>query len=190
MKTMLIGLTGNAEHGKNAAADVIVEWVRGNGGTAGIFEISGMILNECVKLGLLPPGSVRNQQDKEQNRILMEHGSNRRSEDPDYWVNGIGGIVPAMRDSGLNVAICPNIRFATEGAGIRAEGGTIWLIQRINKDGSKFVSTTRDPNHITEKVVGTWPADYYLSNMDGHGALLEQTVITYFEYVSALQALK
>jgi hypothetical protein len=186
--TFIIGLTGNAEHGKNAAANIILEWVAKQGGTAAIFEISGMILAECIELGLLPPGSVRNQQDKEQNRILMEHGSNRRAENPDYWVNGKGGVVPAMRDSGLDVAVCPNVRFQTEGDGIRAEGGTIWLIQRLNRDGSKFVSKTRDQNHVTETVIGTWPADFYLYNMEGHGALLEEQVVTLFEYAIELRS--
>jgi hypothetical protein len=188
--TLLIGLAGKAEHGKNAAANIIKEWVENNGGTAGIFEISALILQECVDLGLLPVGSVRNQQDLAQNKILVDHGTNRRSEDPNYWVTGKGGIVPVMLNSGLDVAVCPNIRFPQEGDAIKKAGGYVWRVNRLNEDGSPFVSTTRDPNHACETALDRWNADFYLYNMTGHGHLLEDLVVTLFEYVVELRAYK
>lgn len=188
--TLLIGLAGKAEHGKNAAANIITEWVRKQGGTCGIFEISALILAECISLGLLPQGSVRNQQDLVQNKVLVDHGTNQRAQDPGYWVTGKNGIVPVMLNSGLDVAICPNIRFPQEGDAIKKAGGYVWRVNRLNEDGSPFVSTTRDPNHACETALDRYNADFYLYNMTGHGTLLEDLVVTLFEYVVELRSYK
>lgn len=186
--TLLIGLAGKAEHGKNAAANIIKEWVEKQGGTCGIFEISQLILDECIALGLLPPGSKRNQQDAVQNKILVDHGSRRRDEvDPQYWTKR---IVPAMQDAGVDVAVCPNIRFPQEGKAIQDAGGYVWRVNRLNPDGTPFVSITRDPNHPCETALDRWAADFYLYNMTGHGVLLEELVVTLFEYIIDLRAYK
>lgn len=184
--TLLIGLSGKAEHGKNAAANIIKEWVTKQGGTCGIFEISDLILKECIELGLLPSGSKRNQQDLYQNKILVEHGSRQRDTiDPSYWTNK---IVPTMQNAGVDVAVCPNIRFPQEGQAIRDAGGYVWRVNRLNADGSPFVSTTRDPNHPCETSLDRWPADFYLYNLTGHGGLLEELVVTLFEYIVDLKS--
>lgn len=185
MKPMLIGVSGKAEHGKNATCNIVKEWVANNGGTAALFEISKIILDECIALGLLPPGAVRNQQDKVQNKVLVDHGNRRRAEDGLYWTNQ---IIKQMTEADVNVSLCPNIRFPQEGAAIQAAGGTIWRVNRLNKDGSPFVSETRDPNDVCETSLDRWASDFYLYNMTGHGALLEQQVVTLYEYVLGLES--
>ncbi|VVB51970.1 Uncharacterised protein [uncultured archaeon] len=183
-KTLLIGICGKAENGKTAAARIIREWTIGQGGTAGIFEISGLILEHCYKLGLIPQGTTREQCTEAQVKILVDEGSRMRNEvGPQYWTNL---IVPKMQASGLDVAICPNLRFPQEAQAVRAAGGYVWRVNRLNTDGSPFVSTTRDPNHECETALDRWPADFYLYNMTGHGALLEELVVTLFSYVEAL----
>lgn len=185
MKPMLIGLSGKAEHGKSAASRIIRDWVVNNGGTCAIFEISALILQECITLGYLPAGTIRNGQDKAQNALLILHGKARREASPNYWTDL---VVWQMLSSGADVAICPNVRFPAEGGAIQAAGGTVWRINRLNADGSQFISDTRDPNDITETALDRWSADFYLTNVTPHGALLEQLVIALFEYVCGLQA--
>jgi len=186
--TLLIGLTGKAEHGKTAAARIIREWVQKQGGTAGIFEISGLIIDHCIKLGLMAPGKTRETCTDAEVKLLVDEGTRMRNEvDPQYWTNL---IVPAMQASGLDVAICPNLRFPQEAQAIRKSGGFVWRVNRLNQDGSPFVSTTRDPNHECETALDRWPADFYLYNMTGHGALLEEMVVTLFEYVIDLRSYK
>lgn len=182
---MLIGVSGKAEHGKNATCNIIKEWVGNNGGTAAIIEISGMILDECIALGFLAPGTVRNQADKAQNKILVDHGNRRRAENWMYWTDK---IVKLMLESSVDVVMCPNIRFPQEAEAIQKAGGTIWRVNRLNRDGSPFVSETRDPNDVCETSLDRFAADFHLYNMTGHGALLEETVITYYEYVLGLES--
>jgi hypothetical protein len=182
--TLIIGLAGKAEHGKTAAARIIREWVVKQGGTAGIFEISTLILDHCVKLGLIPAGTKREQCTDAQVKILVDEGTRMRESNPMYWTDL---IVPTMLNSGVDVAICPNLRFPQEAQAIRTAQGYVWRVNRLNPDGSPFVSTTRDPNHSCETSLDTWPADFYLYNMTGHGALLEELVVTLFEYIVTLK---
>lgn len=186
--TLIIGLSGKAEHGKTAASHIIREWVVRQGGTSDIFEISGLIVDHCIKLGLLPPGMTREKCNEAQIKLLVDEGSRMRNEvDPQYWTNL---IVPTMLASGLDVAICPNLRFPQEAQAVRDAGGYVWRVNRLNQDGSPFVSTTRDPNHECETSLDRWPSDFYLYNMTGHGALLEELVVTLFEYIVDLRTYK
>lgn len=182
---MLIGISGKAEHGKNATASIIKEWVSNNGGTCAVFEISALILNECIELGLLAPGTVRDGKDKVQNKILVDHGNRRRAQDKMYWTTE---MIRQMSTAEVDVAICPNIRFPQEGEAIQKQGGTVWRVNRLNRDGSPFVSESRDPNDVCETSLDRWTADFYLINQTGHGALLEEVVVTYYEYVLGLES--
>lgn len=180
MKPLLIGLSGKAEHGKNVAARIITEWVEQNGGTAATFEISQLIMDECIELGYLPVGTTRNQNDKLQNKILVDHGSARRNESQAYWTDK---IVEKMEALGPQVSICPNIRFPTEGERIQQKGGFIIRVNRLNPDGSGFISETRDPNHITETALDRWSPDFQIYNHTGHGELFQDQLWALFEYI-------
>ena len=179
--TLVIGLAGKAEHGKTAAARIICEWVTNNGGTAGIFEISKLIYNHAVELGLLPPGLERDKMTNEQVKVLVDEGSRMRNTvDPNYWTDR---VIPWALESNVDVAIIPNLRFPQEAEAVRRTKGYVWRVNRLNPAGSPFVSTTRDPNHETETALDRWPADFYIYNVTGHGALLEELVVTLYEYV-------
>jgi hypothetical protein len=179
--TQIIGLNGKAEHGKTASARIIKEYVEGNGGTAAVFEISRLIYDHCVQLRLLPAGLAREDLTFAQLRILVEEGSRMRNTvDPNYWTDM---IVKQMLESGVDIAICPNVRFPQEAQAIRDVGGVVVRINRLNKDGSPYVSPSRDPNHETETALDRWPADYYVYNLTGHNALLEKFITTLYEYI-------
>lgn len=180
-KPLLIGIGGRAEHGKNAATSIIKEYVERIGGTCQIFEISQLILAECIERGDLAPGTLRDGKDKIQNKFLVDHGNRRRAESPTYWTKQIHATMLA---SGATVAICPNIRFPQEALNIQKDGGTIWRIVRLNTDGSMFISDTRDPNDVCETTFEKFPADICLYNMEGKGKLLERLVLAAFKFVT------
>lgn len=184
MKPLLLGFTGKAEHGKTQACATIKQWVEDNGGSAAVFEISQLILEHCYNGGLIKRGEKRDQQNKEQNKILVDEGTRMRAVNPNHWTDL---VVKQMLESGVDVAMCPNVRFPQEADAIRKEGGSIIRVNRVNKDGSKFVSETRDPNHPCETALDFWPADYFLVNVTGHGALLDELVMTLYEYILGLE---
>lgn len=184
---IVLGLAGKAEHGKSAASRIIREHVFANGGVAGIFELSHYIYLSCVRKGLLPDGLDRAKMTNAHIKVLVDEGNAGRRENPMTWTNQ---VMAAMDASACDVVICPNVRFQTEIDGVHKLGGYNIRVNRLNRDGSSFVSTTRDPNDITETAIDFATYDYYLYNMTGHGALLEQQVITLFEYIAALEESK
>lgn len=182
---MLIGLSGKAEAGKTESAQVIKTWVEeSHGGRCDVIEISAMILAECVDLGLLPVGSFRNPQDKEQNKVLIDHGSARREANPMYWTDK---FLAFAATSTADVVVCPNVRMSQEADAIVDARGTVWRVNRLNKNGTPFVSPTRDPKHITECALDAYDRfSFVITNVDGHPALLREVIITHFEYAAGL----
>jgi len=181
--SLIIGLTGKAEHGKSATARIIREWVQNQSGVCEIVEISKIIYDLLVEEGKLPAGLTRDQLSNEQVKMLVEKGHELGEKDRRYWIRKTLSRVNPNAD----VVIIPNIRRPEEGDALRERGGIIWRLIRLNKDGSQFVSTTRDPNHPLETLMDHWSADFYLINQTGHGALLEQQVVTLYEYVVGLE---
>lgn len=181
MKPLLIGLAGKAEHGKTIASRIITEWVeQQNGGTAATIELSHLILAECWEFGLLPEGQARDGSNKEQNSIIVNHGTARREADPMYWTNK---VIEKMLATPVDVAICPNIRFPQEGKAIKDAGGFNIKINRLNIDGTPFVSETRDPNHVCETALDGWPTDFYIYNQTGHGTLFQNQMWELISYI-------
>lgn len=185
MKPLLLGFSGKAEHGKTASAHILKEFVEGDGGTCSIHEISTLIRMECIAEGLLPEGITREEMNREQLAILIKKGNDRRAERPTYWTDT---IVASMLASGTDVAICPNLRFTQEAEAIRIAGGYITRVNRLNANRTPFISTTRDPNEITETGLDYWAADFYITNVTSHGKLLERNVIAVYEHILDLEA--
>lgn len=181
MKPLLIGLAAKAEHGKTIGARIITEWVElQNGGKCATRELSFLILQECWELGLIPNGQPRNGKDAAQNKIIVDHGTARRNADPMYWTNK---VVQQMLESRADVAICPNVRFPQEAKAIKDAGGVNIRINRLNEDGSPFISTTRDPNNVTETILDLWRPDFHIYNMTGHGTLFQNQMWELIDYI-------
>lgn len=183
MNKLIIGLSGKAEHGKTEAAKQIKidcrNYLNYSHG-AEIIEISNIIIEHCVALGLLPADLPRADFNKAQIQILVDEGTRMRAEDPNYWVIR---FLRKIKASDKPVVVIPNLRFVQEAQAIRNAGGVIIRIQRINADGSPFVSETRDPNHPCETSLDTWPADFYVINKTGHPELFCDLVSCLFQYI-------
>lgn len=180
--TIVIGISGKAEHGKTAAARIIKEAAEAIGLSVFILEISKMILEHCQEQGMIPKGLTREQCTNEQVRILVFEGSRMRNQvDKNYWTNKCNEWIKAHPE--YNVVIIPNVRFPQEAGAIRDFGGTVLRLNRLNVDGSPFISMTRDPNHETETALDHWPADFYITNITGKDKLLEAFIRAFFAYV-------
>ncbi len=175
---LIIGISGKSEHGKSAASRIIVE--AADGLDAMIFEISEMLRLSAVSRGLLPADVKRADMNFDQIKVLVDEGAWGRAQHPDYWIDK---LFAAIDESKCDIAIIPNIRFPQEGESIRKRGGSVVRVNRLNPNGSRFVSLTRDPNDITETALDLWNADYYITNITGHGKLLEGLVTVTFQYI-------
>ncbi len=178
MKPLIIGLSGKAEAGKSAASRIILE--AADGLNAQIFEISEQIRLLGVERGLLPPDLPRTKFGPEHIKVLVDLGNEMRAIDPEHWVKAWFAAVDA---SGCEVAVLPNVRFPQEGAEIHRRHGKVIRLNRLNPNGSRFVSLSRDPNDITETALDLWNADFYITNVTGHGKLLEGLVTATFKYI-------
>ena len=175
---LIIGISGKAEHGKSAASRIMVE--AADGLDTRIFEISEPIRLRGVELGLLPANQPRAAFNNAQIKVLVDVGNAERAKDPDCWTKC---LLAAIEESGCEVAICPNVRFPQEAEKIKQRSGYVVRINRLNPNGSHFVSLSRDPNDITETALDLWNADYYITNITGHGKLLEGLVTATFQYI-------
>jgi hypothetical protein len=57
-----------------------------------------------------------------------------RAADSDFWVKTLLPRVVDLLTMGVHVVI-PDVRFQNEAGMIRARGGALWLVQRLEKDG-------------------------------------------------------
>lgn len=175
---LIIGISGKAEAGKSATSRIMVE--AADGLDARIFEFSEMLRLSAVNRGLLPAHVTRAEMNFDQIKVLVDEGAWGRAQHPDYWINQ---LFAAMDVSGCDVAICPNVRFPREGEAIRGRKGCVVRVNRFNPNGSRYVSLSRDPNDITETALDLWNADFYITNITGHGKLLEGLVTATFQYI-------
>lgn len=133
-----------------------------------VYDVGAMILVEAKTSEDLPanlrlPSSLkREDMTKDQLQVLIDIGKLRREQDHNYWLNRI--CIQAANDN-PDVALCPNIRLPQEAEAIRRSGGFIVRYNRLNANGSPFISPDRDPNDITETAMNFWPADFYITTI-------------------------
>lgn len=170
---MIIGITGRAEAGKSTAAEAIVLRGAALGYKARSYELSGYILRHCIAEGLIPP-KQRQSLTKDEIALLIQVGDSVRQTDPALWAKKALADIAADEpgDSQQLVAIIPNIRRAFEADVIRAAGGVIVRVTALNKNGSEFISQTRDPNHDLETDQYLIRPDYFLQTRRGDSSLL------------------
>lgn len=184
---LVLGFSGRSEHGKTISCEAIRDHVTKRGGVAKIYSISDLIIRYCIGVGLLPVGFKRGPHNtKEEIKILVDTGNRRRAEHGEtVWVEEF--VTEMKSDSGVDVAMCPNLRFVQEARAVQTiPGGYIIRMTRKNADGSIFISQSRNPNDITETSLEFWPADFEIVMKDGHEALTSEFAITLYEYIAGL----
>lgn len=186
MKPLLIGISGKAEHGKTEAAHSIKQWVEDNGGRCEIIEISEVIRLWCVERGMLPADLKRKDMGPREVKILVDASDHiKNTEGTTYWMKQ---VMKQVENSDADVCVVPNLRRPDEGQVVRDFKGYVLRVNRLNANGSAFVSTTRDPNHELETGLDRWAADFYIVNVSGHGGLLQEMTICVYEYILALES--
>jgi hypothetical protein len=106
----------------------------------------------------------------------------RRAQDTDYWVKKLFQSIPVITD----IALISDVRFPNEAEGIKQRGGYNVNVQRLNADGSVYVSEDRPADHPSETALDNWNWDFKLIGSHGHAALLGEQAITLCEYLRGL----
>lgn len=181
---LIIGASGRARHGKTIFCVAIANHVTLCGGRAKIYDVGEMIRQIAVASGRLPD-IPRESMKREHLQVLIDIGKEKRELEPNYWVMRL--LRTAKLDN-MDVALCPNLRLPMEAASFRQAGGYVVRCTRLNKDGSTFISEDRPPNDITETALQFWPADVYLTTVDGDTELMERMAITTYDYLREKRA--
>jgi hypothetical protein len=130
----VIGLTGAARHGKDAAAKILLKLLPG----AERFAFSDALSVEC---------RVHHGMTKRHPALLQDVGMLFRESKPGVWLRALYG---AIEDRQPEVAIITGIRFPDEAAMVREMGGTIVRVARTQKNGDPYVADDRNPYHRAE----------------------------------------
>jgi hypothetical protein len=156
----VIGLVGHARHGKDAAAQILLRLLPG----AERFAFSDALAVEC---------RVHHGMTRRDPRLLQTVGMAWREARPGVWLDALYG---AICDRQPGVAVITGVRFADEVDMVRAIGGTLLRVVRLDAAGRPFVSGDRDPNHAAEAEIDALAVDWSVAVPSGDLRGLEAAV--------------
>lgn len=185
--TLIIGFGNKARHGKDTAAEAIVEFYadqRRLAMTHGLlskapvvrqFGFAEALYQECRAL--------HGMKDKDA-PLLQKVGAQRRAEDPNYWVKQVfNKITPA-----IDIAIISDVRYQNEADAIKQAGGSLVNVTRLYSSGRPFVADDRPANHPSETELDGYNWDYFIKAKSGDAALVGEQAITIAEFIRGLNA--
>jgi len=155
MTSLIIGISGKAEHGKNTVAALIAELLPDR-------RVVRVALADALKREARDLFGWNGVKDETGRTLLQTHGVNRRSENLNYWISK---AFDAMTDPDA-VYVIPDVRFKNEADAIRARGGVVWRVTRSEPDGSSFVNHlgSDQKNHVSETELDEYRFDFFVSN--------------------------
>lgn len=178
-KTLILGFSGRARHGKTICCDAILWHARSRGYLTHIYDIGGLIREFAIADGRLPD-IPRNAMTREHLDVLIAVGKEKRAISKNFWVER---VLAAIEKDKPTIGLCPNLRLGFEADAWRAAGGVIVRCKRLNANGSLFISEDRPPNDITETALEFWPADFNLVTGPDQIEFLERQAVALYEYL-------
>jgi hypothetical protein len=91
--------------------------------------------------------------------LLQRIGMARRDAQPGVWIDALYG---AIADRQPEVAVITGVRFHDEAEMIRAIGGHLIRVERVDSHGQRYVTDDRDPNHAAEQQIDSLKCDAML----------------------------
>src|SRR5665213_1086744 len=115
-------------------------------------------------------------------KLLVWWGTEyRRAQDLDYWVKRAFESIPA----GTNIAVITDVRFKNEAAAIKAKGGHLIEVVRLNQDGARYYSEDRPKDHESETELDSYNWDFHIQSKTS--ALTGELAITTAEFIRGLE---
>ena len=186
---LLLAFGNKARHGKDTAGEAVVEHFitqrnmlnrhygpKSARPAAQLFKFADALYKECRELhGMTEKDSP----------LLQRVGSERRSENPRYWIDR---AFEQVEKSKPDVAVFTDVRYQNEAAEVKARGGFVINVSRLNPDGTPYVDSSRSATHASEIDLDGYLFDHYLKAYTGEVALVQEQAITIAEYVKGLQS--
>jgi hypothetical protein len=182
---IIIGLGNRARQGKDTAGEAIVQHFnyaaqtcqvhsqRYRGPKVALCKFARALYKECEELHDM---TVKDPV------LLQNVGMQRREEDSNYWIKRSFDSIP----TGTDIAVFTDVRFLNEAARIKAEGGHLIEVVRLNQDGSRYYTTDRPNNHPSEIELDGYNWDYHI--LSKSAALTAELAITIAEYIRGLES--
>lgn len=182
---MILAFGNKARQGKDTAGEAVVKYYNDRQSTANrhfihpfppakLFKFADALYKVCrEEYGMVGKDA----------RLLQQIGDGRREEfGHDYWINKLAEQINAFK----GVAVITDIRYTNEADWVKAQGGFVINVTRLNRDGSQFITNDRDPNFISEVQLDNYNFDFYVKSREGDAALTQEMAITIAEYARAL----
>lgn len=148
--TLVIGLGHKARHGKDSAARILQQAIKG----VQRFSFADDLYAICRVLhGMTEKDPL----------LLQRVGVEFRETDRDVWVRSVYAQMLAARP---RVAVITDVRFPNELDFVKALGGVCWKIERRYEDGAIFVDPSRPATHISETALDGAAWDRVIENPD------------------------
>jgi len=176
-----IAVTGRAKHGKNFFAESLVDIFTNRGITSKIFTISDTVFQECKDLGILTC-PTRDDCTPADLTKLVAHGHSKRAVHPLYWIHATEARI---RESAIEFAVIPGIRFHNEVEWCRSFEGIVIKLVRLEQFSNKmWLSTDRDPNDPMESTVDEIVADYDFYSRSGQQDFITCQALAFANFLS------
>jgi hypothetical protein len=118
-------------------------------------------------------------------KMLQAVGIGKRDDQPGVWLRALYG---AIQDRQPETAIITGIRFPDEAEMVRALGGCILRIIRVNQDGQPFISEDRDRSHRAESEIDNLAADETFVSVSGDLPGLRRKLASWVERTAEVTA--
>lgn len=156
----VIGLTGAARHGKDVVAKMLLKMIPGSER----YAFSDALSAYCrVHHGMV----------KRKPALLQDVGMALRESRPGVWLDALYG---AIQDRQPETALITGIRFEDEANLVRAIGGVVVRVVRLEPSGAAYVTDDRDPTHRAEAGLEAVRADEEIHALSGDLRGLERAV--------------
>jgi hypothetical protein len=116
--------------------------------------------------------------------LLQRIGSERRAQDPEYWVKKVFEKIAYDKP---HIAVITDCRYQNEVAAVKKFGGYTVKVERLNENGTLYLATDRPANHQSEIDLDNYNFDYYIRAKTGQVAWVEQQAITLAEMLRGLK---
>jgi hypothetical protein len=172
---IVIGFSGRARSGKDTACAAIIHSDT-LAGRVLAYSFSGEILAYCQDKSLVQRGRSRDELNASELATLLKVSHDcRRYYGEDFWIKR---VEERMQRDNPYVALITNIRTIAEIAWLKKLGAYHVHVQRVNEDGSTYISTDRDPNDPLETALAFTAADYYIKAGPDKQDFVRKTAVT------------
>ena len=180
---LIVGFGNRARQGKDVAGTAIVDFYqreaarvkkcygpRVKSPVAKLYKFADALYQECREIHGMTVKDAP---------LLQRVGMVRRAEDKDYWVKQVEA---SIRKDSPDIAVITDVRFHNEAGYIKANGGIVVNVSRLNLDGTPYIADDRPSDHPSETALDDYNFDYYIKAHTGESALVEQLAIAIVQF--------